>query len=83
MVSTFRYNYTQAKTSQTNFHHLRHATWYGLSLSDTDFGGFLSDTAVLRFDKDVNKIYGETIFNHIKPCMRHKTILHNGIIVYC
>ena len=42
---------------------------------------FLSDTAVLRFDTDFNNIYGEKIFNHIMPCMRHKTILHNGIIV--
>ena len=44
---------------------------------------FLSDTAVLRFDTDFDKIYEEIIFNHIMPCMRHKTILHNGIIVYC
>ena len=39
-----------------------------------------SDTAVLRFDTDFNKMYGVIIFNHI---MRHKTIRHNGIIVYC
>ena len=32
----------------------RHATWYGLPVSDTDFGGFLSDTAVLHFDTDFN-----------------------------
>ena len=39
--------------------------WYGLPVSDTDFGGFLSDTAVLHFDTDFNKIYGDIIFNHI------------------
>ena len=50
---------------------------------DTDFGGFLSDTAVLRFDTDFNNIYGEIIFIHIMPCMGHKIILHNGIIVCC
>ena len=27
---------------------------YGLPVSDTDFGDFLSDTAVLRFDTDFN-----------------------------
>ena len=32
----------------------RHNTFYGLPVSDTDFGGFLSDTAVLRFDTDFN-----------------------------
>ena len=41
------------------------ATWYGLSVSDTDFGGLLSDTAVLHFDTDFNYIYGDIIFNHI------------------
>ena len=44
---------------------------------------FLSDTAVLRFDTDFNKIYGVIIFIHIIACMRDNTILHNGIIVYC
>ena len=38
---------------------------------DTDYPyqirilGFLSDTAVLRFDSDFSKIYGDIIFNHI------------------
>ena len=54
-----------------------------ITLSDADFGCFLSDTAVLRFDTDFNNIYGEIMFNHIVPGMRHNTILHNGIIVYC
>ena len=44
---------------------------------------FLADTAVLRYDTDFNKIYGVINFNHIMGCMRHNTILHNGIIVYC
>ena len=47
------------------------------------FWRFLSDTAVVRFDTGFNKIDEENIFNHIVPCIRHKTILHNGIIVYC
>ena len=64
------------------FPDMPHDTEYP-SVSDTDFGGFLSDTAVLRFDTDCNKIYGEQIFNHIMPCMCHKTILYNGLIVYC
>ena len=52
----------------------RHATWYGLAVSDTDLGRFLSDTAVLHFYTDFNKFYGDIIFNHILcPCMRHKT----------
>ena len=33
------------------------------------FWRFLSDTAVLSFDTDFNKIYGELIFTHILPCM--------------
>jgi len=36
-----------------------------------------------RFNTDFKKIYGEIIFNHIMPCMRHKTISYNGVIVYC
>ena len=32
---------------------------------NTDFGGFLSDTAALHFDTEFNKIYGDIIFNHI------------------
>ena len=43
----------------------RHATWYGLPVSDTDFGDFLSDTAVLHFDTDFSKIYGDIIFTNI------------------
>ena len=61
----------------------RHAIWYGLSVSETDYGGCVSDTAVLRFDTDFNYIYGEIIYIHIMPCLRHKTILQNRIIVYC
>ena len=47
------------------------------------FWRILSDMAVLRFDTDFNKIYGIIIFKDIMACMRHRTILHNGILVYC
>ena len=36
-----------------------HDTDYPYGVSDTDFGSFFSDTAVLRFDTDFNKIYGK------------------------
>ena len=34
----------------------RHATWYGLSVSNTDFGRFGADTAVSRCDTDLRQI---------------------------
>ena len=34
----------------------RHATWYGLSVSNTDFGLFWDDTAVSRRDTDLRQI---------------------------
>ena len=34
----------------------RHATWYGLSVSNTDFGLFWDDTAVSRCDTDLRQI---------------------------
>ena len=40
-------------------------TCHLIRITDTDVGGFLSDTTVLHFDTDFNKIYGDIIFNHI------------------
>ena len=48
-------------TSNTSL--CRLATWYGLPVSDTDCGAFLSDTAVLHFDTDFNQIYGDHIMS--------------------
>ena len=48
-------------------HSARLATWYGLPVSDTDFGGCLSDTVVLHFDTFLESLFLTTFF------MRHKT----------
>ena len=45
------------------------------------FWRYLSYTAILRFDTDFINNCGDIICNHIMPYMRHKTILHNGVIV--
>ena len=42
---------------------LRHATWYGLSVSNTDFGLFWDDTAVSRCDTDFRQIPEKQFMN--------------------
>ena len=42
-----------------------HATWYGLSVSNTDFGRFLADTAVSRYDTDLRQITEKTIYEFV------------------
>ena len=49
-----RFRKTIKPVNTLHTHFIRHSTWYGLPVSDTDFGGFLSDTAVLRFYTDFN-----------------------------
>ena len=41
----------------------RHATWYGLSVSNTDFGLFWDDTAVSRCDTDLRQITEKQFMN--------------------
>ena len=41
----------------------RHATWYGLSVSNTDFSLFLDDTAVSRCDTDLRQITEKQFMN--------------------
>ena len=41
----------------------RHTTWYGLSVSNTDFGLFRDDTAVSRYDTDLRQITEKQFMN--------------------
>ena len=41
----------------------RHATWYGLSVSNTDSGRFWDDTAVSRCDTDLRQITEKQFMN--------------------
>ena len=41
----------------------RHATWYGLSVSNTDFGLFSDNTAVSRCDTDLEQITEKQFMN--------------------
>ena len=41
----------------------RHATWYGLSVSNTDFGLFWNDTAVSPCDTDLEQITEKQFMN--------------------
>ena len=43
----------------------RHATWYGLSVSNTDFGLFWDDTAVSRCDTDLRQITEKQFLNNV------------------
>ena len=60
---------SQSSVSQTRCHchcvshSSRHATWYGLSVSNTDVGLFLDDTAVSRCDTDLRQITEKQFFN--------------------
>ena len=44
---------------------------------------YLSHMTVLHFDTDFSYTYGDIILTILCPCMRHKTIQCDGIIVYC
>ena len=41
----------------------RHATWYGLSVSNTDFGLFSDDTVVSQRDTDLEQITEKQFMN--------------------
>ena len=41
----------------------RHATWYGLSVFNTDFGLFLDDTAISQRDTDLRQITEKQFMN--------------------
>ena len=43
--------------------------------------GFLSDTAVLHFDTDFNKIYGPIIFNHIMYASQNYSTMEQSFTV--
>ena len=44
---------------------LRHATWYGLSVSNMDLDRFWDDTAVSRCDTDLRQITEKTIYEYV------------------
>ena len=50
----------------------RHATWYGLSVSNTDVGLFWDDTAVSRCDTDLRQITSKQFLNNV---YRNKIVL--------
>ena len=43
----------------------RHATWYGLSVSNTDFGLFGDDTAVSPCDTDLRQNTEKQFMNYV------------------
>ena len=43
----------------------RHATWYGLSVSNTDFGLFWDDTAVSPCDTDLRQNTEKQLMNYV------------------
>ena len=40
-------------------------TWYGLSVSNTDFGRFSDDTAISRGDTDLRQITEKQFMNNV------------------
>ena len=61
----YKWKHTNKLYNNVLLYENRHATWYGLPVSNTDFGGFLCDADVLHFDTDFAYINGDIIFSHI------------------
>ena len=53
----------------------RHATWYGVFVSNTDFGLFWDDTAVSHCDTDLKQITEKQFMNYVDPIAKQDSFI--------